>query len=161
MRIYEKRCIDDKKNNIFDKNKIIMGVHTVYHNERKVVKDYREKGGMIFEGTCDYCGDTYYAKRRTATYCSKQCWTMAQKFKRIVLPDGRVRLEPISPYKMTKEAIEKMKKEQLEQFPAIKEIKKPRMTAKEIKEKLLDPEFLKLKQQVKADLERMRHKRKE
>lgn len=110
-----------------------MGVHTIYHNDKKVVKDYREKGGMIFEGTCDYCGDTYYAKRRTATYCSKQCWTMAQKFKRIELPDGRVRLEPISPYRMKKEAIEKMKKEEL---PTIKERKKPKMTAKEIKERL-------------------------
>lgn len=69
-----------------------MGVHTIYHNDKKVVKDYREKGGMIFEGTCDYCGDTYYAKRRTATYCSKQCWTMSQKFNRIELPDGRVQL---------------------------------------------------------------------
>jgi len=92
-----------------------MGVHTIYHNERKVVKDYREKGGMIFEGTCDYCGDTYYAKRRTATYCSKQCWTMAQKFNRVELPNGRVQLVPKGAYE--KRQAEKEKKAEAVQKP--------------------------------------------
>jgi len=94
-----------------------MGVHTIYHNEKKLVKDYREKGGMIFEGSCDYCGDTYYAKRRTATYCSKQCWTMAQKFNRIELPDGRVQL-------VAKGAYEKRQAEKEKQTEAVQQPKR-------------------------------------
>jgi hypothetical protein len=71
-----------------------MGIHTIHSPERKNVKDYRERGGIIFEGTCDFCGGDFYAKRRTACYCSKECWTMAQKFTRTKDENGNSILVP-------------------------------------------------------------------